>query len=109
MKRAIVLALMGGLLVGVLGSTDSAQPTTFRSVLSGGDQVPARDTPARGVAIFRLNVEQYPESANAWDSLGEGYLAAGDRALAEEAYAKSLELDPENENAREKLDEIRGG
>jgi len=55
MKRAIVLALMGGLLVGVLGSTVSAQPTTFRSVLSGGDEVPARDTGARGVAIFRLD------------------------------------------------------
>ncbi|HEU4463975.1 MAG TPA: c-type cytochrome [Gemmatimonadota bacterium] len=61
------------------------------------------------VRIFRLNVEQYPESANAWDSLGEGYLAAGDRMRAEEAYAKSLELDPDNENAREKLAEIRGG
>jgi hypothetical protein len=55
MKRAILLALMGGLLVGVLGSTVSAQPTTFRSVLSGGDEVPARDTGARGVATFRLD------------------------------------------------------
>ena len=55
MKRAILLALMGGLLVGVLGSTVSAQPTTFRSVLSGGDEVPARDTLARGVATFRLD------------------------------------------------------
>jgi CHRD domain len=55
MKRAIVLALMGGLLVGVLGSTVSAQPTTFRAVLSGGDEVPARDTLARGVATFRLD------------------------------------------------------
>jgi CHRD domain len=57
MKRAIVLTLMGGLLVGVLGSTVSAQPTTFRAVLSGGDEVPARDTGARGVATFRLNAE----------------------------------------------------
>lgn len=57
MKRAIVLALMGGLLVGVLGSTVSAQPTTFRAVLSGGDEVPARDTGARGVATFQLNAE----------------------------------------------------
>jgi hypothetical protein len=55
MKRAILLALMGGLLVGVLGSTVSAQPTTFRSVLSGGDEVPPRDTRARGVATFRLD------------------------------------------------------
>jgi CHRD domain len=57
MKRAIVLALMGGLLVGVLGSSVSAQPITFRAVLSGGDEVPARDTHARGVATFRLNAE----------------------------------------------------
>jgi hypothetical protein len=55
MKRAIVLALMGGLLVGVLGSTVSAQPTTFRAVLSGGDEVPARETLARGVAKFQLS------------------------------------------------------
>ena len=55
MKRAIVLVLMGGLLVGVLGSTVSAQPSTFRAVLSGGDEVPARDTDARGVATFRLD------------------------------------------------------
>ena len=33
----------------------SAQPTTFRAVLSGGDEVPARDTLARGVATFRLD------------------------------------------------------
>jgi len=57
MKRAIVLALTGGLLVGVLGSSVSAQPITFRAVLSGGDEVPARDTLARGVATFRLDAE----------------------------------------------------
>jgi hypothetical protein len=57
MKRAIVLALMGGLLVGVLGSTVSAQPTSFRAVLSGGDEVPPRDTGARGVATFMLSAD----------------------------------------------------
>jgi len=57
MKRAIVPALMGGLLVGVLGSSVSAQPITFRAVLSGRDEVPARDTLARGVATFRLDAE----------------------------------------------------
>jgi tetratricopeptide (TPR) repeat protein len=62
---------------------------------------------ADAVAIFRLNTEHFPESANVWDSLGEGHLAAGERDAAIEAYEKSLELDPENENAREKLAEIR--
>ena len=67
------------------------------------------EKPADAVAIFRLNVEQYPESANAWDSLGEGHLDAGDPERAIEAYEKSLEIDPENDNAREKLAQIRGG
>lgn len=61
------------------------------------------------IAVFRLNTEQFPESANAWDSLAEGYLRAGDGERAVEYYEKSLELDPDNRNAKEKLREIRGG
>jgi tetratricopeptide (TPR) repeat protein len=64
---------------------------------------------ADAVAIFQLNAEQFPDSANVWDSLGEGYLAAGDSVRSAEAYEKSLVLDPENENARQKLTELRGG
>jgi tetratricopeptide (TPR) repeat protein len=64
---------------------------------------------ADAIAIFRLNAEQFPESANAWDSLGEAYLAAGETEQAIESYEKSLALDPENRNAAEKLRQIRGG
>jgi len=31
---------------------------------------------------FRLNTEWYPQSSNTYDSLGEAYMKAGDRALA---------------------------
>ena len=58
------------------------------------------------VAIFRLNVERFPGSANVYDSLAEGYLIAGQRELAEIFYRKSLELDPGNGNALEKLREL---
>lgn len=64
---------------------------------------------ADAIAVFRLNTEQFPASANAWDSLAEGVLAAGDRERAIEYYEKSLELDPDNRDAAEKLREIRGG
>ena len=30
------------------------------------------------IEIFRLNVELYPESANAYESLGEAYMNSGD-------------------------------
>lgn len=31
------------------------------------------------IAVFELNVEAYPQSANVYDSLGDGYRARGDR------------------------------
>lgn len=60
------------------------------------------------VAIFRLAVEEFPGSANAYDSLAEGYLTGGQRELAEIFYRRSLELDPGNGNALEKLRELAG-
>jgi CubicO group peptidase (beta-lactamase class C family) len=58
------------------------------------------------VEIFKLNVFAFPKSANAYDSLGEGYLESGDKKGAIENYRKSLELDATNENAREVLKKI---
>jgi tetratricopeptide (TPR) repeat protein len=55
------------------------------------------------VEIFKLNVEAYPQSFNPYDSLGEGYLALGERELSIRNYRKSLELNPNNANAAEAL------
>jgi hypothetical protein len=46
------------------------------------------------VELFKLNVETYPASANVYDSLADGYLAAGENELALEASKKALELLP---------------
>lgn len=61
------------------------------------------------VRVFALNVEQFPESGNVHDSLGEAYMNRGDRELAIESYERSLELDPGNDNAREQLAVLAGG
>lgn len=64
---------------------------------------------ARGaVSILQLNAQQFPESWNARDSLGEAYLAAGDTAQALIQYEKALELDPKNENAAKVLAALKG-
>jgi hypothetical protein len=55
--------------------------------------------PREAIRIFQLNVEAYPRSSNTHDSLGEGYLAAGDRARAIVEYRRALELNPKNRNA----------
>lgn len=62
----------------------------------------------KAILCFQLNTRHYPRSANAWDSLGEAYAVAGDRARAIESYTKSLELDPGNANAVQQLARLRG-
>ena len=49
--------------------------------------------------IFKLNVEMFPKSANLYDTLGETYLADGQKDLALANYKKAVELDPTNSNA----------
>ena len=53
--------------------------------------------------LFKLNVQVFPASSNAYDSLGEAYMKAGQKQLAVDNYKKSLELNPDNDNAKEKL------
>ncbi len=58
------------------------------------------------IEVFKMNVEMNPQSANAYDSLGEAYMVGGNKVLAIENYCKSLELDPDNTNAKEMLDRL---
>jgi hypothetical protein len=53
-----------------------------------------------------LNVEAYPNSANAQDSLGDGYLADGQKDLALAAAKKCLEMlatDPSPEDFKKAI------
>jgi imidazolonepropionase-like amidohydrolase len=59
------------------------------------------------IEIFKLSVEAYPQSYNAYDSLGEAYMDNGDKELAIKNYQKSLGLNPGNANGVEKLKELR--
>ena len=61
------------------------------------------------IEVFELNTELFPESANVYDSLAEAYMKSGDKKKATQFYKKSLELNPDNENAKEKLKELEKG
>jgi CubicO group peptidase (beta-lactamase class C family) len=64
-----------------------------------------RDSDA--VLVFQRNVQNYPQSSNVYDSLGEAYVKVGKKDLAIRNYEKSLELNPKNTNATKKLEELR--
>jgi CubicO group peptidase (beta-lactamase class C family) len=59
------------------------------------------------IEIFKLNVDAYPNSSNVYDSLGEAYMANGEKELAIKNYEKSLELNPKNTGAVEALKKLR--
>lgn len=61
---------------------------------------------ADAIAIFKLNVEQFPKSADAYDSLASGYEKDGQNQLALENYRKSLELDPKNQHAADHIKQL---
>ena len=59
----------------------------------------ARKKFADAVAVLRMNTADFPNSANAFDSLGEALFKAGDAGGAVENYKKAVELDAKYPNA----------
>ena len=71
------------------------------------------------IAIFKVNVELYPTSANTYDSLAEAYMLSGDKEHAIEFYERVLQMllkdvdrSPQSRlalknNASQKLEELK--
>jgi uncharacterized membrane protein len=51
------------------------------------------------IRILQLNIEAYPKSGNAYDSLAEAYMDDGNKSEAIANYQRSLQLAPNNLNA----------
>lgn len=60
------------------------------------------------VRIFEMNKSEFPDSWNVYDSLGDGYFARQEYMKSKENYQRSLELNPNNIHALEKIAEIEG-
>jgi predicted alpha/beta superfamily hydrolase len=61
----------------------------------------------KAMFYFKLNVENFPQSSNAFDSLAEGCLISGDKRKAIEYYEKAVLLDPANSNSVKMLNELK--
>lgn len=58
------------------------------------------------IAVFKLNTEDFPQSANVWDSLAEAYEKSGDTESAIKNYKKVLEIEPTHKNAAAKIKQL---
>jgi tetratricopeptide (TPR) repeat protein len=59
------------------------------------------------IEILKINAKVFPQSWNAYDSLGEAYDKAGNTELALQNYSKSVELNPANETGVAALKRLR--
>jgi CubicO group peptidase (beta-lactamase class C family) len=51
------------------------------------------------LAVFKLNVQEFPKSYNVYDSYAEALLKKGEKEEAITNYKKALELNPHNQNS----------
>lgn len=64
--------------------------------------------PDMAKAMFELNIQNYPGSANVFDSMGDFLLSQSDTLQAVEYFRKALDLG-DSQLTREKLEQLEGG
>lgn len=64
--------------------------------------------PEEALEIFNLYVAEFPDSANGYDSRGEVYFALKNYTASRKDYEKSLALNPQNDNAKQMLEKLKG-
>ena len=64
--------------------------------------------PAMARAMFELNIQNYPKSANVYDSMGDFFLDQADTLQAIDQFRKALELG-DSPITREKLTQLEEG
>lgn len=74
---------------------------------SWGDRLTGDNHLQEAIAILSLNVSLYPDSSNAYEYLGNAYAKAGQKQQAIDNYSKALEKNPENEEAKKRLAELK--
>jgi len=65
----------------------------------------AKEEYERAEAFLQLNVNNFPESSNAHDSMGDWYVAVGKNEDAKKSFSKAVEIDG-SPGSKTKLDEL---
>jgi len=84
-----------------IGVTPDVEVQTTQKDIYAGKHNDALD-------VFKMTVNLYPGSLNAYDSLGEAYMNGRNKELAIENYEKSLLLNPDSQSAKDALKKLRG-
>jgi predicted alpha/beta superfamily hydrolase len=74
---------------------------------SYGYQLLADKNIDKALEFFKKNVENYPQSANVYDSYAEALLAKGDKKNAMINYEKAFQMDPTNTAAKDIVNKLK--
>ena len=89
---------------------DSTHPTVTEGYINDiGYDFYHADRMTLSLNTFKVNIMLYPDSYKVYDSYAEACMKMGETDLAILNYSKSLELNPQNNNARSKLVELQEG
>lgn len=71
-----------------------------------GYQLMAEGKSEEALQVFKLNVDEFPESFNVYDSYAEALMNLGQKDAAIENYRKSVEMNPANQNGIDMLEKL---
>ena len=57
----------------------------------------------KAIQVFQINVENFPESLNVYDSLAEAYMKSGNKELAISFYKKAVSINPRKTKWEKKM------
>lgn len=87
---------------------DSIYPTVTEDYLNGlGHSFLNEDRMKLAQNTFKVNMMLYPDSYKVYDSYAEACMKIGEIDLAILNYSKSLEINPQNNNAKDMLKELQ--
>ncbi|MBD2752342.1 tol-pal system YbgF family protein [Spirosoma validum] len=88
--------------------TFSADPKNVENNLNNTGYTLLKDKKVNeAIEVFKTNVKLFPESPNVYDSLGEAYAEAGNKALSIQNYEQSIKLNPKNEGGKAALAKLK--
>ena len=61
---------------------------------------------SKALEFFTLNTENFPNSFNAYDSLGEAYEVSGNKKKAIDSYKKALKIYPTSKRIKTKIEQL---
>ena len=87
---------------------DATHPTVTEDYLNNlGYRFLNQDRIKLSQDAFKVNMMLYPDSFKVYDSYAEACVKIGETDLAILNYSKSLELNPQNNNAKDMLRELQ--